>query len=45
MVSAAVRQSVDQLVKSNKVMIFSKSYCPYCTMAKKVCLHGLNAFP
>ena len=37
MASPAIKQSVDQLIKANKVMIFSKSYCPYCTMAKKVC--------
>ena len=37
-VSAAVKQSVDQLIKTNKVMIFSKTYCPYSTMAKKVCI-------
>ncbi|XP_043188516.1 glutaredoxin-C4-like [Amphibalanus amphitrite] len=36
MASPAIKQSVDQLIKANKVMIFSKSYCPYCTMAKKV---------
>ena len=42
MVSAAVKQSVDQLIKTNKVMIFSKTYCPYCTMAKKVRLYCLN---
>ena len=27
---------VKQLIKSNKVMMFSKSYCPYCTLAKEV---------
>lgn len=27
---------VKELIKANKVMIFSKSYCPYCTMAKQV---------
>jgi len=36
MASPAVRQSVDKLIKMNKVMMFSKSYCPYCTKAKKV---------
>ena len=25
---------VDDKVKNNKVMVFSKSYCPYCKMAK-----------
>ena len=27
---------VKQLIKSNKVMMFSKSYCPYCKLAKEV---------
>lgn len=36
MASTAVKKSVDQLIKTNKVMVFSKSSCPYCTMAKKV---------
>lgn len=26
--------AVKNLIKSNKVMVFSKSYCPYCTRAK-----------
>jgi len=26
---------VDSLIKSKKVVVFSKSYCPYCTKAKK----------
>ena len=25
---------VDGKVQNNKVMVFSKSYCPYCKMAK-----------
>ena len=25
---------VDKYVEDNKVMVFSKSYCPYCQMAK-----------
>ena len=27
---------VDDKVANNKVMVFSKSYCPYCKMAKDV---------
>ena len=27
---------VDEKVANNKVMVFSKSYCPYCKMAKDV---------
>lgn len=32
---------VQQLIKSNKVFIFSKSYCPSCAKAKKV-LNSVN---
>lgn len=31
---AAVR--VKALIEANKVMVFSKTYCPYCDKAKKV---------
>lgn len=27
---------VQDLIKSHKVVVFSKSYCPYCTKAKNV---------
>ncbi|EAN33564.1 glutaredoxin 11E [Theileria parva strain Muguga] len=37
---------VDSLVKKHKVVVFSKSYCPYCTRAKdalkKLNLHDLH---
>ncbi|XP_037083482.1 glutaredoxin-1-like [Pollicipes pollicipes] len=36
MVAPEVKQAVDKLIKSNKVMMFSKSSCPYCRMAKQV---------
>ncbi|CAJ1958910.1 unnamed protein product [Cylindrotheca closterium] len=29
-----VRKEVEDLIQSNNVMVFSKSYCPYCTQAK-----------
>ena len=29
-----VRKEVEGLIQSNNVMVFSKSYCPYCTQAK-----------
>lgn len=29
------QQFVDEKVKNNKVMVFSKSYCPFCKMAKE----------
>merc|ERR1711963_334433 len=33
--SAEVKALVDSKIADNKVMVFSKSYCPYCVMAKK----------
>jgi glutaredoxin 3 len=27
---------VDEIVKSHKVAVFSKTYCPYCVKAKQV---------
>lgn len=33
---AAVAQTVKDLIASDTVVIFSKSYCPYCKMAKEV---------
>ncbi|KDD74059.1 hypothetical protein H632_c1609p0 [Helicosporidium sp. ATCC 50920] len=32
---SASRSLVDQTIKNNKVVVFSKSYCPYCVKAKK----------
>ncbi|XP_002734958.1 glutaredoxin-like [Saccoglossus kowalevskii] len=34
MPSAEVKSFVDAKIKDNKVVVFSKSYCPYCKMAK-----------
>jgi glutaredoxin 3 len=31
-----VKQLVEQAIKSNKVIVFSKSYCPYCVEAKRI---------
>nr|XP_053628053.1 uncharacterized protein LOC128685507 [Cherax quadricarinatus]XP_053628054.1 uncharacterized protein LOC128685507 [Cherax quadricarinatus]XP_053628055.1 uncharacterized protein LOC128685507 [Cherax quadricarinatus] len=31
-----VAQMVTEIIKNNCVVIFSKTYCPYCKMAKKV---------
>lgn len=36
--SSPQAQFVQNAIKDNKVVIFSKSYCPYCTMAKDVSL-------
>lgn len=46
--SGPAAQFVRETIAKNKVVIFSKSYCPYCTMAKEVCLirliHILSLF-
>ncbi|XP_072040569.1 uncharacterized protein [Amphiura filiformis] len=34
--AAPVRSLVKSLIDANKVMVFSKSYCPFCMMAKDV---------
>ncbi len=31
----AAKKFVDDCIQNNKVMVFSKSYCPYCDMAKQ----------
>ena len=31
----AVKQFVDESIKNDAVLVFSKSYCPYCTKAKR----------
>ena len=33
---AVTQEFVKQLIAADKVVIFSKTYCPYCTMAKEV---------
>ncbi|XP_077303025.1 glutaredoxin 1 [Arctopsyche grandis] len=32
----AEMEAVNSMIASDKVVIFSKTYCPYCTMAKEV---------
>ena len=32
--NTALEKRVDDLIQENKVMVFSKTYCPYCKMAK-----------
>jgi glutaredoxin 3 len=32
--SPHVQQEIDALIESNEVVVFSKSYCPYCRQAK-----------
>ncbi|KAH9399700.1 PREDICTED: glutaredoxin-C4-like [Rhagoletis zephyria] len=34
MASPEVQKIVDDLIRTKKVMVFSKSYCPFCTKAK-----------
>lgn len=34
---------VNDAIANNKVVIFSKSYCPYCTMAKEVSIRNLQS--
>lgn len=31
---SVVKNFVESLIKENRVLVFSKSYCPYCTRAK-----------
>ncbi|PLW18378.1 hypothetical protein PCANC_08853 [Puccinia coronata f. sp. avenae] len=37
-----IQKSIDKLIASNKVLIFSKSYCPYCERSKKFLNDKLN---
>uniref|UniRef100_A0A7S0LVD6 Glutaredoxin domain-containing protein n=1 Tax=Cryptomonas curvata TaxID=233186 RepID=A0A7S0LVD6_9CRYP len=39
--NADLKGTVTKLIDDNTVMVFSKTYCPYCTKAKKT-LDGLN---
>lgn len=34
MATPEVQKIVDDLIRSKKVMVFSKTYCPFCTKAK-----------
>ncbi|KAI9302506.1 glutaredoxin [Cunninghamella echinulata] len=33
---AEIEQLVEQLIKDNKIAVFSKTYCPYCTATKNL---------
>ncbi len=33
-IGASINDLVDNAIKNNKVMVFSKTYCPHCTNAK-----------
>lgn len=32
----SIKQTVDDAIAANKIVIFSKSYCPYCRKAKNL---------
>lgn len=32
---SAIKEKTESLIKDNAVMVFSKSYCPYCKATKK----------
>ena len=38
----AATKKAQQLIDDNGVMVFSKSYCPYCRNSKRI-LEGLGA--
>ncbi|KAL2268937.1 hypothetical protein VTJ83DRAFT_3783 [Remersonia thermophila] len=38
----AAQKKAQQLIDDNAVMVFSKSYCPYCNNTKRI-LNGLDA--
>lgn len=40
----ATVKKVNDLASSNKVMVFSKTYCPYCKMAKEALSKYTNDF-
>lgn len=40
---AEIRRSIDSLISDNQILIFGKSYCPYCERAKKFLSDKLNA--
>ncbi|CEG67705.1 Putative Glutaredoxin [Rhizopus microsporus] len=36
---------VEEIIKTNKIVVFSKTYCPYCRRAKEVLKqHGVQFF-
>jgi glutaredoxin 3 len=40
----ATEARVKELIAGNKVMVFSKSFCPYCTKAKKALSQFTNDY-
>ncbi|CAO3658723.1 unnamed protein product [Rhizopus stolonifer] len=42
---AQTKQIVEEIIKTNKIAVFSKSHCPYCTKAKQALAQlGLEFF-
>lgn len=39
--SSSIKEVIDKSLSDNSVMVFSKSYCPYCTKTKST-LESLN---
>ncbi|KAG9067852.1 hypothetical protein KI688_011441 [Linnemannia hyalina] len=40
--AAAIKTEVDAIIAAHAIVVFSKSYCPYCTKAKNL-LESLGA--
>lgn len=40
--SGSAAEFVKQAIAKDKIVIFSKTYCPYCTMAKEVSQQSFN---
>lgn len=36
MASTEIQQLIKEAISQDKVVVFSKTYCPYCTLAKDV---------
>ncbi|ODQ50854.1 glutaredoxin Grx1 [Saitoella complicata NRRL Y-17804] len=42
--ASAAKTLVEKLVKENAVVVFSKSYCPFCTKAKNLLVNKYAVF-
>ncbi|KAG0378898.1 hypothetical protein BGX24_002453 [Mortierella sp. AD032] len=43
--AAKIKTEVDAIIADNAIVVFSKSYCPYCTKAKNLLAQlGANAY-
>uniref|UniRef100_A0A3B4AP21 thioredoxin-disulfide reductase (NADPH) n=1 Tax=Periophthalmus magnuspinnatus TaxID=409849 RepID=A0A3B4AP21_9GOBI len=40
-----LKTQIQQLIDSNQVMVFSKSYCPYCIKVRAFMVHCIALFP